>query len=135
MTPKFNEDLNIQDIEVLKYPNNSYKMHLTKCRIGQQEDNLLIMEQAIFKLLNTEKYKYPIYSASYGAELQELIGMPADYVRIDLKRRIEESLMQDDRIISITDFDVKMIAKNRIEAIFTVNTDFGSIKTNQEVQF
>lgn len=63
------------------------------------------LEQAIYKVLSTEKYEYPIYSFSYGIELESLIGKDPDYVKIELKRRIEECLLEDERIDGVTDFE------------------------------
>lgn len=63
------------------------------------------LEQAIYKVLSTEKYEYPIYSFSYGIELESLVGKDPDYVKIELKRRIEECLLEDERIEGVTDFE------------------------------
>lgn len=57
------------------------------------------MEQVIYKILNTERYRYVVYSWNYGIELMDLFGMPADYVCPVLEKRISEALLQDDRIM------------------------------------
>jgi len=62
------------------------------------------IEQAIYKVLSTEKYEYPIYSFNYGIELESLIGKNPVYVKIELKRRIKECLLQDERIQSVDNF-------------------------------
>lgn len=67
-------------------------------------DGLEALKYAVSKILSTERYRYAIYSWNYGIELQDLYGMPHDYVAMELKRRIEEALTQDDRILDIEDF-------------------------------
>ena len=37
-------------------------------------DDFEAMKQAIFKIINTERYKYLIYDWDYGIELNDLIG-------------------------------------------------------------
>lgn len=68
-------------------------------------DELEAMEQAIYKIINTERYQYLIYSWNYGIELQDLIGQPIPYVYAELQRRITEALEQDDRILEVTNFN------------------------------
>lgn len=68
-------------------------------------DELEAMKQAIYKIINTERYQYLIYSWNYGIELQDLIGQPIPYVYAELQRRITEALEQDDRILEVTNFN------------------------------
>lgn len=68
-------------------------------------DNLEALKQSIYKVLSTEKYTYPIYSFDYGIELESLIGKDPNYVKIELKRRIEECLLEDERIEGVSDFE------------------------------
>lgn len=62
------------------------------------------IRQYVEKVLCTERYEYPIYSFSYGIELESMIGKDKLYVQMELMRRIRESLMQDERIINVDNF-------------------------------
>ena len=52
-------------------------------------DDIEAMKQAIFKIINTERYKYLIYDWNYGIELNDLIGKPIPYVYAEIERRIK----------------------------------------------
>lgn len=91
------------------------------------------MEQVIYKILNTERYRYVVYSWNYGIELMDLFGMPADYVCPVLEKRISEALLQDDRIMEVKDFVFDISRKGAVYAEFTVVTDVGEIEAGKEV--
>ncbi|MGE4274115.1 MAG: DUF2634 domain-containing protein [Desulfitobacterium sp.] len=71
----------------------TYKM--TETKIQGNADELDALKQAIYKVLSTEKYEYPIYSFFYGIELESLLGKDPAYVKIEMKRRIKECLLQN----------------------------------------
>lgn len=95
-------------------------------------DDLEALEQAIYKVLSTEKYEYPIYSFSYGIELESLIGKDPDYVKIELKRRIEECLLEDGRIEEVNDFEFTQDMDSLI-CSFNVLSIYGGISITKEV--
>lgn len=97
-------------------------------------DELKAMEQAIFCILNTERYEYFIYSWDYGAELQDIIGMDTDIVLSEIERRITEALMEDSRILSVDDFDFET-NKKEVVCTFCVSTIYGDLEMEQEVEF
>lgn len=70
-------------------------------------DGLEAIKQAVYLILNVERYRYVIYSSNYGVEFDDLLGKPVPYVLPELKRRIEEALTQDDRITSVDGFEFK----------------------------
>ena len=91
------------------------------------------MRQAVYKILNTERYKYIIYSWNYGIELEDLFGQPIPYVYAELQRRIEEALLNDDRITNVHDFDFSNNGGD-VLAVFQVDTIYGTIKASKEVK-
>lgn len=108
----------------------TYKM--TEESIQGYVDGLGALKQAIYKVLNTERYEYPIYSFSYGIELESLIGKDAAYVKVELKRRIQECLLQDDRIESVDNFQFT-VSGDQILCTFDVANIFGEITITKEV--
>lgn len=100
--------------------------------VGKYIDDLEALEQHISKLLNTEKYRYPIYSFNYGVEFENLIGKDIEYVRIELKRRIEEVLLEDSRIQSVEDFTFESEG-DTLKCSFNVISIYGDIVVNKEV--
>lgn len=132
MIPFADEDLQ-PDFETVQQPSKTYKMHLEVKRISGLLDGREAMKQAIYKILNTERYDYLIYSWSYGAEMVELLGQPVPYVYSDIKRKITEALSRDDRITGVGDFSFSR-SKGKVTAKFTVTTTEGDIEIEKEVK-
>lgn len=92
------------------------------------------LKQAIYKVLSTERYEYPIYSFNYGIDIESLIGKDYDYVRIELKRRIEECLLEDERINAVSNFSFER-EEDILKCTFEVESIYGNIILNKEVEF
>ena len=96
-------------------------------------DELEAMKQAIYKIINTERYEYIIYSWNYGIELADLFGKPVPFVYAELPRRITEALMQDDRILAVDNFRMSYNKKGDVLAKFTVHTIYGDVDASKGV--
>ena len=132
MIPSVNNILTT-DIEEVTLPSKNYKMHIPDEIVNGTCDSLEAMKQVIYKILNTERYKYPIYSWDYGIELADLFGEPVDYVCAELESRIEEALTQDDRIESVSDFEFDTSNRHVVVCTFIVHTIFGDVESEEEV--
>lgn len=113
-------------------PSKSYRMHIEQEHVYGAVDGLDAIAQACYKILNTERYQYVIYSWDYGVELQSLFGMPIPYVYSELPRRIREALTQDDRVKSVTDFELSHNGGD-VLARFRVHTTLGTIEMEKGV--
>lgn len=134
MIPSNSEILSV-DLEVENQPSKNYKMHIEQNIINDSCDELEAMKQVIYKILNTERYQYIIYSWNYGIELNDLFGEPVSYVCPELERRIGEALMQDDRIESVDDFEFDVSKKRTVNVSFTVHTIYGSVEIEKAVNY
>lgn len=134
MIPSINTILST-NLEVETQPSKNYKMHLEQNIINGFCDGLEAMRQVIYKILNTERYQYIIYSWNYGIELLDLYGEPVTYVCPELQRRITEALIQDDRIDSVDNFEFDISEKRTMKATFTVHTIFGNVESEKVVNF
>ncbi len=114
-------------------PSRTYHMRIEEEQIVGQTDELTAMEQAVYKILNTERYRFVIYSWNYGVELADLFGKPIPWVFSELPRRITEALLQDDRILAVTDFDLTH-KRGDVLAKFRVQTTFGDIVVERTVK-
>ena len=121
------------NLDVKSQPSRQHRMILDKNRIIGQCDTLEAIKQTVFKILNTERYKYIIYSWNYGIELADLFGKSVMYVCPEIERRIKEALLQDDRITSVTDFDFDISKKGVVSVAFTVHTIFGDLDEGMAV--
>ncbi len=129
MIPKSAIDIEVTFDENIQ-TSNTYKM--TDTKIQGYVDKLEALKQAIYKVLNTEKYEYPIYSFSYGIELENLLGKDPTYVQIELKRKIKECLLQDERIQRVDNFKFE-INGDEIKCIFDVYSIYGELTVSQVV--
>lgn len=135
MIPSTSNLLNL-DIEFVEQPTKTYRMDLnTEEHIGGYTDELEAMKQAIFKILNTERYQYIMYSWDYGIELVDLYGQPISYVCPELERRITEALTQDERIETVSDFNFDLPKRGVVHTSFLVHTIFGTIEAERAVNF
>ena len=119
-------------VELTKQPSYTYHLSLAKETVEGMTDGREAIKQAIYKILNTERYENLIYSWNYGIELKDLFGKPAPYVYALIQRRIEEALTQDDRIQSVEGFSFSK-RKGSVAVSFTVKTIEGDIKSGMEV--
>ncbi len=120
-------------IKILKKPSLTYKLNLYRKKIIDNINNYEALQQAIFKILNTERYSYLIYSWNYGIELFDLIGMPIPFVMSEVKIRIKEALLQDDRILDVHSFSFEQNNKE-LHITFFVKTIYGEIHTKKVVK-
>ncbi len=122
-------DFDITTAESL--PTHTYGLDPVNNRVQGYKDGQTAMKQAIFKILQTERYKFPkIYSDNYGVELEELIGMPIPYVLPELERRITEALLWDERITTVSDFEFT-VNKNDVLVTFTADTIYGTVEVDE----
>ncbi len=120
----------LETISVAELPTKTYKLDFERGRCGGMIDGLEAMEQAIYKMFNTQRFAHIIYSDDYGFE--EMIGENEIYVRGDLPRRINEMLLQDERITSIENFLLEFI-KDEAYVSLTAVTIYGDVRMLREV--
>lgn len=130
------EDL-VADFELVnknEQPTYTYKLDYNNNRLIGWTDKQEAMKQAIYKMLNTERYDHVIYSDNYGVELRDLIGEHIAYVIPESERRIREALIWDERIINVFDFKFE-VNKKAVGVTFKCNTIFGVIDIETEVNY
>ncbi len=133
MIPKLS-DINIgRTIEIVNHPSLTYSVDFQTGVVARKIDGLDAMKQAIQKILQTERYEHAIYNWNYGLELADLYGKPRAFVYSELKRRIKEALIQDDRITEVENFVFEKPERDGVMVRFTVHTIFGDIDTGRQV--
>ena len=134
MIPADNEILT-EDLELEEeMPSKDYRLQLDGNQIIGSVDEVESMRQVVYKILSTERYNYQIYSWDYGVELAALFGKPMSFVIPEVKRRITEALLQDDRIESVDSFFFER-NRNKLRIIFNVHTTFGEFEEEIEEEF
>lgn len=112
------------------FDGRTYK--LSEDRIEGFVDDLEALEQAVYKVLDTEQYEYPVYSFHYGIAWKELIGEERPYVRAEMKRMIQEALLHDDRIREVDGFDFSFTG-DTCRCSFHVSGIYGDVEIETEV--
>lgn len=130
--PTTGDDLDLITFAMGEQPGYTHKLDIDRKRVSGMTDKREALYQAIYLILNVERYAYPIYSRNYGSELSDLIGKPKDYAMSEIKRRITEALMQDDRITSLSDWDFETGRKS-VRVSFIVHTIYGDVEATKEV--
>jgi hypothetical protein len=82
----------------------------------------------IWKALFASRYTYLAYSTDYGNEIYTLIGryLQKDLLYSELKRMLEDCLLCNPYIVSLTDFDITQKG-SKVECNFSVNTIYGNV--------
>lgn len=104
-----------------EYYDRTHKVNIPQDVVQGYTDDVEALQQAIYFMLGTERYHFPIYSWNYGVELQDLFGKPVSFVKPEVKRRVYEALVQDDRITNVTDFEFEQ-DKNNLHVTFVCHT-------------
>jgi phage baseplate assembly protein W len=120
-------------VEEQQQPSLTWKLDLENKRITQMIDGLEAVKQSVFKILSTDRFKHLIYSFNYGAELDGLIGSSPLFVESEVKRRVTEALLQDDRINRVENFKFTFEGET-VLVTFTVDSIFGSFEETREVK-
>ena len=131
MIPVVNDDLQ-SDFEYQELPTRTFKLYIDDEIIIGMTDNLEAVKQAIYLILSVERYQNIIYSWDFGIETVDLFGKEKNYVLPELKRRIQEALLQDSRITSVYNFKFESV-KKQITASFTIITKYGELEAEKVV--
>lgn len=121
------------EIDIEEQPSLTYKLDLKKKRIIGMTNDKEAVKQAIFKILQTERFEHLIYTSNYGRELDGLIGTNRLFIQSELKRRITEALKNDDRISDVIDFNFTF-GESDVIVTFTALSQYGEIPLSWEVE-
>lgn len=122
------EDLDEEDEES---PTRTFKVQ--NGRIRSMTDEMDAMQQAVDKILRTERYVYQIYDEDYGNDLPELIGKPITFAQDEAQRMITEALEADDRVTSVDIEECEPIDTDTILVKGFANTVYGDVGFESEV--
>ena len=131
MIPKTNDGLRV-NFKFGERPTKTHALRVDRDVITGWVDRREAMRQAIYLILNVERYEHIIYSWNYGVELANLFGKPIPFCMPEIKRRITDALMQDKRITGVDEFTFEH-RKGIIFTTFLVRTIFGDIRAEREV--
>ena len=94
-------------------------------------DGFEAARQAAWLILHTERYLHFIYSFDYGTELEGLAGSRDSFLFPEIKRRVTEALLVDERLTGTSEFSFHR-ARTRVEVRFTLHTIYGDLDMQWE---
>lgn len=132
MIPQVQDDIR-KDFTFETLPSKTFRMNYNTLTITGTIDEIQAVEQAVFLILNVERYQWLIYSWNYGVELHNLIGKDPEYCLPEIERRVREALLQDDRITAVQSFEFT-VNKKTVLVTFTVVSIYGEINVEKVVE-
>lgn len=118
----------VNDIEFIDYPTNTYYVDPIAKQIRGMTDGIVAMTQAVEIHLSVERYKFQIFTPNFGVEFEGLIGKDYGFIISELKRRIEEAFIPDNRILEVDEFEYSERVDDYITVSFLVRTVYGNIQ-------
>lgn len=121
-----NVDLSTE-LNYVSQPTKTFIIDWGSKQITGTGTGLPAMRQAVEIILQTERYKWQIYTANFGSELEGLVGQEYAYIEGDLPRRIADAFSVDERILGVENFDFTLLSGGRMRVTFDVSTVFGDL--------
>ncbi|ASS76810.1 hypothetical protein CIG75_18930 [Tumebacillus algifaecis] len=121
-----------ETLEETEQPSRTYRIDWSEKRAIGTVDGIEAVTQSVYKILQTDRFENLIYSSDYGAEYAGLHGNQRQYIQSELRRRIREALLQDDRITGVEAMEFRFGADS-VLVEFTVVSTFGNAQIRQEV--
>lgn len=124
----------VNDFEYETQPDYTYKLNIEVERVAGYVDELEAYKQAVYKIINTERYDHLIYSWNYGVELKDLFGQPIPYVVPEIERRLTEAIMADDRTESVNNFEFDTSNRGVVHVTFKCTSVYGTVTMETDVE-
>lgn len=128
MLPQIDNSID-NELQTVTIPSKTYKF--TNERIAGFVDGLDAIKQAIFHILNVERYSCLIYDNNYGVELEQYMGKDLYFIEATIEDTLKEALTQDNRINNVIVNNIEQITSDTVLVDFDVICTEGII--NMEV--
>ncbi len=101
---------------------------------GEIVEGIEAVKVWIWFCLHTQRFRYPIYSWNYGADLEQYVGQSVteEFLNADCEDEIREALLVNTYITDIDDFQVSF-NNGRLSISFTAVTQFGNTEVDYDV--
>ena len=121
------------DIVITAQPSKTWIIDRDAMQVSRMDSGLESVRQAVEIALNVERYKWTIYDANFGSELDGLAGEDEAYIIAELPRMVEDALSPDSRVISVDNYVFTRLDSTSMRVTFTVHTVYGDIQEGVEV--
>lgn len=121
------------DIVIASQPSKTWIIDRNTMQVAYMDDGLEAVRQAVEIALDVERFRWTIYSANFGSELDELIGQDEALITAEIPRLVEGALSQDDRIIQVEDYVFTRTGPDSMHVSFTVRTVYGDLIEEMQI--
>ena len=117
-------NIEFDNTEEIIQPSLTFKIDFDKGVFSGLTDGVEALKQAVICRLMAERERFLIFSETYGLPMNEFLGQSAPLVYVSVVNAITETLLEDDRIISVSGFIFDADSKS-ICVSFNVESIFG----------
>lgn len=121
------------DIVITAQPSKTWIIDRDAMQVSRMDEGLEAVRQSVEIALNVERYKWTIYDANFGSELDGLVGEDEAYIIAELPRMVEDALSPDSRVIAVDNYVFTRLDSTSMRVTFTVHTVYGDIQEGVEV--
>lgn len=113
--------------QITSQPSKTFKIDWERKRLlSEKIDGVEAVGQAITVITAIEYKDWPILPNWFGTEMKFVYGTERDFTKANLERLIKEALSTDDRIISITDWQMED-KPSAVKCYFKTSTTVGDL--------
>ena len=114
-------------LRYVEKPTRTFLIDWSSRQIAGIGEGLPAMRQAVEITLQTERFRWQIYSSNFGCELENLVGDERDYIESELPRRIKDAFSGDGRILAVENFVFTEKVPGELTCSFDVRTVYGTL--------
>lgn len=121
------------DVEFADYPTYTYYVDELSGQIRGFVDGHEAMVQAVKIIFAVDRFQYQIISPNSGMDYADLLGYDFGFICSEIKRRVADAVIPDNRITSVDDF-VFTNNGDHMFCEFTVYTVYGPVQSSVTIQ-
>ena len=121
------------DIVIASQPSKTWIIDRNTMQVACMDDGLEAVRQAVEIALDVERFRWTIYSANFGSELDELVGQDEALITAEIPRLVEGALSQDDRIVQVDGYTFTRTGPDSMHVSFTVRTVYGDLIEEMQI--
>lgn len=121
------------DIVIASQPSRTWIIDRDTMQVACMDEGLEAVRQAVEIALNVERFRWTIYSANFGSELDELVGQDEALITAEIPRLVEGALSQDDRVVQVEDYVFTRTGPASMHVSFTVRTVYGDLIEEMQI--
>ena len=121
------------DIVIASQPSKTWIIDRSTMQVAYMDDGLEAVRQAVEIALDVERFRWTIYSANFGSELDELVGQDEALITAEIPRLVEGALSQDDRVVQVEDYIFTRTGPDSMHVSFTVRTVYGDLIEEMQI--